>query len=801
LARRSLSRGAGAALAALAVLAAPALAQAPPKPSIRVDTAFAPPSGVSKFDFTPGTAADVAGGVAVYGDRIYTVGETRDSTGDADIGITARKPDGSFDSGFSGDGKETIRIAENVGTNKGRDAGFAVVVLPDGRLRIAAAIDADTTSAIQLDVAVVGVKATGGLDTTFGGGDGVVKFPVGTANDTPTRMALDPVTGRMAVTGTAVVSAKDDFFVALIEPGGTMAPFGTGGVKTFNRGGVKGASNVSMNDRGTDVMFRPGGGIIALLQVETDPDANLNGWQAVLHAFTDTGADDTRFSGDGDMVLTVGSPDTIPGGMTSYENRIWLTGSTKAGQDTDAFLARLNADGADLQSRRFDMRGNAAAPDQAVTSQGNDLAVVPGVPPTLVVGGFMTGDAGTDWAAAAFNDLTTGVGSFGAGDTVMATPGQGTIVGVAPGSGQWAAAGGSLLDLNSADTSFGTAKLMIDADKACDLALEILRPLEIAMTWGRPLPMTLRVTNVGTRACGGTLTAPGPYALSYGGEQGALPVPSLAAGASTTYDGALLSYGGPRIRTDTISFSLAATGDGNSANNVRTVRVSFAFCDLGLQSEGGRTIPDEGARRFEVEVRNGGTSRCRVRLGVASGGRLIGGGDSYTLQPGRSASDTIPAGAPRGARLGERLRLVLNASAPGDADPGNDTVTLSPRVVGVGDSSIRRAGARGISGGASGGRGKLSRNARRVARVHVAIQRRRGGRCTSLASSSGRRFKGSCSGRTWLRASGKRSWRLELDSALPPGTYTVFSRATIRAGFREGAFSAADRNKRTFRVG
>ena len=389
-------------------------------------------------------------------------------------------------------------------------------MLPDGRLRIAAAIDVDTTSAINLDVAVVGVLANGGLDPSFGGGDGVVAFPVGTANDTPTRMALDPVTGRIAVTGTTVASAKDDFFVALIEPAGTLAAFGTNGVRTYNRGGVAGAS-VSLNDRGTDVLFRPGGGILALLQVETDPDANLNGWQAVLHAFTDTGGDDARFSDDGDMVLGVGEPDTIPGGMTSYQDQLWVTGSTKTGQDTDAFLARSNADGSDLQSRRFDMRGNTVAPDQAVTSQGNDLAVVPGVPPTLVVGGFMTGDAGTDWAAAAFNDLTAGVGSFGIGDTVMATPGQGTIVGVAPGSGQWAAAGGSLLDLNSADTSFGTARLMIDADKECDLALEIVRPLEIGIAWGQPLPLTLRVTNVGTLACGGAIAVPAPYALTYGG--------------------------------------------------------------------------------------------------------------------------------------------------------------------------------------------------------------------------------------------------------------------------------------------
>jgi hypothetical protein len=791
-----------AALVAVAAFAAPASAQAPPEPELTVDTAFAPPSGINKFDFTAGTAADVAGGVAVYGERIYTVGETRDSTGDADIGITARLPDGRVDNGFSGDGKTTIEIAENVGTNKGRDAGFAVVVLPDGRLRIAAAVDMDTGQSNNLDVAVVGVRDDGSLDPAFGGGDGIVVFALGTPEDVPNRMALDPATGRLAIAGTTKATSNEDFFVALLEPDGSPAPFGTAGVRTYNRAGVAGA-NVSMRDRGTDIAFRPGGGILALLQVETDPDPNLNGWHAVLHAFTDSGADDTRFSQDGDMVLNVGDPDTIPGGMTTYEDRIWITGSTKSGQDTDAFLARVNADGGDLQSRRFDMRGNTVAPNQAVTSQGNDLAVVPGIPPTLVVGGFMTGDAGTDWAAAAFNDLTAGVGSFGADDTVLATPGQGTIVGIAPGPTSWAAAGGSLLDLNTADTSFGTARLLIDADKECDLGLEIVRPLEIAIAWGQPLPLQFRVTNVGTKACAGAISVPAPYTLQHGGASGTLPVGLLAAGASTTLDGVLLRYAGGRRRSDTTTFTLAAAGDTNTANNARTVRVSFSFCDLRLQAEGGRKIPNEGARRFEVEVRNIGTAACRgLRLDVASGGRLMARGDRYTLQPGRSASDTVAVGSPRGAKLGSRLRVVLRAVAPGDADSGNDTATLLPRVVGVGDSSIHSAGARRLSGGASGGRGKLSRKAKRVARVHVAIQRVAGKSCRSLTSTSGTRFKQrSCSRPIWLRASGTRSWRLTLKSSLPRGRYVAFSRATIRAGFREGSFTARDRNKVSFSVG
>jgi hypothetical protein len=87
--------------------------------------------------------------------------------------------------------------------------------------------------------------------------------------------------------------------------------------------------------------------------------------------------------------------------------------------------------------------------------------------------------------------------------------------------------------------------------------------------------------------------------------------------------------------------------------------------------------------------------------------------------------------------------------------------------------------------------------------VELAIQRVRGKRCSWLASASGRRFTpGSCTtARTWVRAAGTRSWRLELDRPLPPGRYVAYSRATIAAGFREGSFTGADRNRIAFRVG
>ncbi len=105
-----------------------ASAQAPPPPSLALDTSFAPLDGIARDD-PSGNATDIPSAVAVDGQRIYTVGETRDSAGDSNIGIVARLADGRYDTGFSGDGELVLPIAPGTG----KDVATDVAVLPDRR--------------------------------------------------------------------------------------------------------------------------------------------------------------------------------------------------------------------------------------------------------------------------------------------------------------------------------------------------------------------------------------------------------------------------------------------------------------------------------------------------------------------------------------------------------------------------------------------------------------------------------------------------------------------------------------------
>lgn len=779
-------------LVALLAAASPAGAQSFPAPSLSVDTFFAPLSGgIAKTDFpTPGTAGtlhDIPAAVAVHGNRIYTVGVTGTSTsGDGrDVAIAARRADGTLDPGFDGDGKLTVSIGAEA------DIGTAMAVLPDGRLRVLVATDLSTTSDSNFDAAVVGLNADGTPDATFGtaNANGVRRaiLETGTNNDVPTRIEPGPG-GRLAIAGSRSDGTRDDVFVALLEENGSPVTGPAGG---FGATGVRFTPTPSLADSGVDIAFRPGGGLVAW--AFEDPPGTANDAAGVLRGFNSDGTVDTAFGTGGQLV--VGNTDTVPGGLIVHGGRLWVSGSTEVGSDTDAFVARANADGTGLQVRRFDMRGRFVPAGQAVVSEAHDLAVVPGAPETLVAVGSVSYfiDASgpfVDWAAAAFNGLEGNLDNAGFGDVVLQAPGSGELLSVAAGSQGWLAVAGTHLD---SDNNFGNARLLIDAEKACDLAVTAGEPGEIVFQGSSPAALTVRVQNVGLRPCAGTLSLPPPYGMT--------PVGTgvVAPGATFTAAGLPITYHGPRRADDVLQIALDAPADANTANNRGLTHVVFSYCDLAVERVGAAgAIPTEGARRFELALRNKGTATCQVRVGSKP---------PYQLPRGRPASDAVAVAAPAGARPGTRAAVVLRASAPDDVDAANNAVTVSPEVVGVGDSDLRSWGARRFAGTARRGAGDLAASRLRPARVDVAVLREGGRRCSWLSSAHGtfahapRDRDGDCRRPRWLRADGTTSWRLALRRSLAPGSYVVYSRTTIRAGFPEARFSAKDRNRIRFTIG
>ena len=771
---------------ALALCAAvPAAGQTALPPSLTVDTAFAPPEGIARDGGVSGT--DIPGGAAVDGDRIYVVGES-----DSMVAVIARKTNGSYDTGF-GDGG---RVEIDLGT--GKDVGAGILVLPDGRLRILAATDVDTTpGSDNMDIAVIGLEKDGTDDASFGGGDGRVSFPIGVIDDTPSRFIAGDG-DRLAIAGWRKdANGKEDTFVARLNADGTPdSAFGVEGIKVYDRAG----NNV--NDRGIDLAWRGDGGLIVLHQVATNPDTNVNDYAAALHALDATGADDPSFSEDADLVLSVGEPNTIPGALLAYDGRYWVTGSTKVGTDTDAFLFRVQSDGSGAASRRFDMRGKQIDPTAAVVSGGGDLTVLPGAVPTLVVVGSTTYSQRTLWSAAAFNEFGGDLAAAGFGDLLVPTEEYGALLGVVAGDG-WLATVGSLLNVQgNFDTSFGTLRLLVDADKKCDLTLAIPAPLEATLVPGGGAGLTVKVSNNGTKACAGDVAVAAPFRLRRSGVFGPLPTTVLGPGGEFSSGGGELTYAGPLQREADALFKVTAPGDSDASNDSARLHVLFSYCDASLAAIGSPgLVPTEGTRRFDFELRSRGTTACRgaqvvggagVRAGAASGRSVVAAG--------RSISDELRAAPARVGKPGARVTLGFHLRADGDAAPLNNDVRFAGTFIGVGDSDIRRMGSRVVSGRARGGPKPATARQRRLLRVEVAVQQRVGKRCRWLASARGVLRSRGCANPTWVTARGKGSWRLALARRLPRGRYVVTSRAVIGAGFPEASFSRRDRTRLSLRV-
>lgn len=771
--------------AALGCLGA-APAQALP-PSLTADTNYAF-SGVAEYDATVvnGVSEDNVAGAAIDAglDRHYAIGEGTNA-GDADVVIVARRGNGTLDPSFGGDGVVSIAV-----TPGARDLGVALAVLPDHRLRFVGATDVNPGLTTDLDVVAGGLLADGTPDPAFGGADGLEIFAVGPGQDLPSALALDDA-GRLAITGSTVGPMSDDTFAAVREADGGPAAFGTGGSAVLNRGGG------SVADRGTDVAWGPGGSVATLIGVGSGP-----GQSTKLHVFTPGGVDDTGFASDGDLDVQSGADDIVAGGLLRHGGHYWLTGTVSAAGDLDGLLGRVDTSGAGLQTRRFDMRGTTFPASQQVSSRALDLTIVPGDPDTLVAVGSVSTDRGSEVGAAAFNGLAGDLASLLTVDMVIPVSGQGSAVGVAGAANGTVAMSSSQLDYSietgsgSNDTSIGMSRLLVDAEKQCDLALSVERPLELVLRGSAVSPISLRAVNNGKRACGGTVTAPAPYALAG---------PTTGTGRLEPGEAVTLpldvSYGASVPVSDELALMLSAPADVAPADNVAKLKVAFSFCDLALRADvSPRNLGLEGARRYEFSVMNLGTATCRaVTVGVAGQGRRSGLAGAFTVPAGQSVTEEVDVALIKGSKSGRNASIFFSVTSSDELKPANNSLLAAPRIVRVGDSNIRQISAgrtfRGTARRANGARLRL---------VEVAI-RRLGGGCRWIGSRDGelrsveRSASGACAP-LWIRASGARRWELRLNRKLAKGRYQVLSRAVLTNGIPEARFTTKDRNKRSFRV-
>jgi uncharacterized delta-60 repeat protein len=283
----------------------------------RLDRTFSG-NGRARTDF--GGRFDEALGVAIQADgKIVVVGRATD-----EIAIARYKADGDLDASFSRNGKRVIDLG-------GVDAGFDVLVQPDGRIVVA--------GTDGRDFAILRMRENGSMDAGFGVA-GVARTDFGGFQDAARAVAID-ATGRIIAGGSALMDEKrrSDFALARYASDGALdADFGDAGLATTDF--------ASFDDGITDIALAPKGAIVASGHAEEFPGDADQASDVALARYQPDGSLDAKFGDAGTVRTDFGSYfDEAEGMVLQADGRIVVAGHFLDGNSDTAALARYEFDG------------------------------------------------------------------------------------------------------------------------------------------------------------------------------------------------------------------------------------------------------------------------------------------------------------------------------------------------------------------------------------------------------------------------------------------------------------------------
>ncbi len=278
-----------------------------------LDTSFSGDGKQTTGDFFEAT------GVALQGDgKIVAVG-----SGTGGFALVRYNPNGSLDTSFSGDGKQTTDFGTDF------DEATGVALQPDGKV-VAVGFSNGR-------FALARYNANGSLDVSFSG-DGKQTTDFGTAFDEATGVALQP-DGRIVVGGfTGFAGGR--FALARYNPDGSLdMSFSGDGKQTTSFPGF---------DEAAGVALQPDGKVVAVGGTGADEGCGANDF--ALARYNPNGSLDTSFSGDGKQTTNFGESDGAAGVALQSDGKIVVVGRTGGSECStshhdDFALARYNPDG------------------------------------------------------------------------------------------------------------------------------------------------------------------------------------------------------------------------------------------------------------------------------------------------------------------------------------------------------------------------------------------------------------------------------------------------------------------------
>lgn len=231
--------------------------------------------------------------------RIVVVGKTPGAQGQSDFGVVRFKPDGSDDTSFAGDGGTSMPFDYDAENGRVNDEPNSVTIAPDGSIFVAGTVQDRTNGGnATTRVGVLKLKTDGSPDTSFGYGDGTVRYCGGQCENVleVARIVYDAPRDRFVLGGHYSVSENDsDWFVIV-----WTANDDTVSVRPYaiNLGGASLYQLAHM----TDLAVQADGKLVALGWAN---DEDQNSVPVLLRVQTDS-LEDTSFgnrSGRGLMVL------------------------------------------------------------------------------------------------------------------------------------------------------------------------------------------------------------------------------------------------------------------------------------------------------------------------------------------------------------------------------------------------------------------------------------------------------------------------------------------------------------------
>jgi len=325
-------------------------------------------------------AKQLGGGTAPFTDgnaiarqadgKLVSAGDTTDASGAEELLVIRLNPGGSFDSTFGGSGAFTRQLGAS---GSPQSDAVAIALQPDGKIVVAgAATDASGNSQVM----AARLNPNGTLDSTFGGGSGVVLRQLG-AGGSPFSQANGLALqgdGKIVLAGFASQSGNDQSLIARLNPDGSPdASFAGGAV--LHQYGLGGSPQSFFNS----VAIQSDGRVVA---AGGATDATSTNDQVLVARFTPAGAPDTTFAG-GAFITQLGagsSPTSNARGLALQpDGRIVIDGPARDAAGHGAlFVARLTAAGTlDSSFAGFGFIRPQLGQGSSPNSRANGLALQP----------------------------------------------------------------------------------------------------------------------------------------------------------------------------------------------------------------------------------------------------------------------------------------------------------------------------------------------------------------------------------------------------------------------------------------